>query len=175
MSTQTWGYRPDGTARIFDLAPGDGLPEGWEASPACITNPDLATAEALSAAVEGRAYAAEVAEMGAVVATGADPIELANAMAEIDRLTDIIATGSAENLKLVAEIEAAESEMDKAAEEIVSLKAMLTKAQEDGGFAVAERDEAVARLDAMAADLAQARTDLEAATAPAPAKTAKAR
>lgn len=46
---KTWGYRPDGDAQIFDLAPGEGLPDSWHDSPACITDPALATADALSA------------------------------------------------------------------------------------------------------------------------------
>lgn len=50
----TWGYKPDGEGRIFDLAPGEVLPEGWHASPDCIENPNFATAEALSARAAGR-------------------------------------------------------------------------------------------------------------------------
>lgn len=48
-AVETWGYRPDGDARIFKLAPGEGLPDGWHLSPACIADPALATADALSA------------------------------------------------------------------------------------------------------------------------------
>ena len=47
----TWGYRPDGSARIFDLGPGEDLPDGWHPSPDVITDPARATAEALSATV----------------------------------------------------------------------------------------------------------------------------
>jgi len=29
MSIPTWGYKPDGSAQIFDLKEGADLPEGW--------------------------------------------------------------------------------------------------------------------------------------------------
>lgn len=42
----TWGYRPDGSAQIFDLGSGEALPDGWHPSPTVITDPARATAEA---------------------------------------------------------------------------------------------------------------------------------
>ncbi|GEP04034.1 hypothetical protein [Methylobacterium oxalidis] len=170
----TWAYQPDGAARIFDLAPGEGLPEGWHASPDCITDPALATADALSARLQGREYVPTHAE--ADPATDAPAGALEAAVAEIERLKAIIEAGAAENERLVAEIDAAEVELEKAAAALVALKADLDKAQADGGFAVSERDDAKAALDALKAELDQTRADLEAATAPAaPAKPAKAR
>jgi hypothetical protein len=53
----TWGYRPDGSARIFDLGPDETLPDGWHPSPTVITDPARATAEALSATVARAAEA----------------------------------------------------------------------------------------------------------------------
>ncbi|MCJ2129222.1 hypothetical protein [Methylobacterium sp. E-045] len=170
----TWGYKPDGSAEIFDLAPGEGLPEGWEASPTCIVDPAFATAEALTARSEGRVYIPP-----ALAAAVADPAsgaldELASSVAEIERLQAVISSGMAENERLIGEIQDAEAGLEAAAGEIVSLKALLTKAQEDGGFAVAERDEVLAKLDAVTADLTQARADLDSVTTPkAPAKGSK--
>jgi len=187
-TSPTWGYQPDGSARIFDLTPGESLPDGWNASPDCIADPALATADALTARAAGREYVA------------AAPLEILLAPpasdAEVARLKDVIETGMAENQRLFEDLDAAESARDaaladaatarathehtltaleEAQGELASLKTLLTKAQEDGGFAVSERDEALKRLDAMSADLAQARADLDAATAPAAPKTAKAR
>ncbi|MCC0807513.1 hypothetical protein FPV16_14955 [Methylobacterium sp. W2] len=166
----TWGYKSDGSAEIFDLAPGEGLPEGWEASPTCIVDPAFATAEALTARSEGRVYVPPA--LAAAVADPASGVldELANAVAENERLQALISTGMAENERLIGEIEDAEAGLEAAAGEIVSLKGLLTKAQEDGGFAVSERDEALAKLDAVTANLTQARADLDAATAPPAAK-----
>jgi len=182
MSTinRTWGYKPDGAAQIFDLAPGEGLPDGWHDSPACITDPVLATADALSAALQGRAYVPAVADAvsgfrveGEAAAIDADA--LANALAEIDRLKGVIEAGMAENATLVAEIEAAEKTLEGASAAMSDLQAALTKAQEDGGFAVAERDEANKSLDALKAELAQVKADLDEATKPKPATAAKAK
>lgn len=182
MSTKnpTWGYKPDGSAQVFDLFPGEGLPEGWEASPACISDPDLATAEALSARAEGRAY--EMPVFDAVsgfrvpgAERSADADNLAAALAEIARLQSVIETGSAENAALVTEMEAAEATLAEAADRIAALNAALVQAQADGGFAAEERDAARADLDALKAELDQARADLDAATKPkAPTPAAKA-
>lgn len=173
----TWGYKPDGSAQIFDLAPGEGLPDGWQGSPACIADPALATAEALSARAEGRAY--EVPAFDAVsgfriehAEGSAEAEDLAGALAEIVRLQGIIDTGMAENARLVAEIEQAEAELDVTAKDIIALRASLEQAQKDGGFAVEERDGAIADLDKLKAELAQVRADLDAATAPKPAAKA---
>lgn len=183
----TWGYKPDGSAEIFDLARGEGLPEGWHASPDCIADPVFASAEALTARAEGRFYVPPVADETAAdaVAESLNP-EL---LAEVERLKAIIATGSAENEKLAADVETvmtenealelrastAASNLDRVVAEMAELKAVLVKAQEDGGFAVSERDEALAQIAALQAELGQARTDLDAATAPAaPAAVKKA-
>ncbi|GAA0267245.1 hypothetical protein LNAOJCKE_2990 [Methylorubrum aminovorans] len=180
MSTTnpTWGYKPDGSGQIFDLAPGEGLPDGWHDSPACITDPALATADALSAALQGRAYVPAVADAvsgfrveGEAVAVDAD--ELANALAEIDRLKGVIEAGMTENAALVAEIEAAEKALDEAAKAMADLRDSLAKAHEDGRVNAAERDAAKAAVEALTADLAKAQADLEAATAPKPATAAK--
>ncbi|ACK84671.1 hypothetical protein [Methylorubrum extorquens] len=55
ITVATWGYQPSGAARIFDLAPGEALPDGWDASPSVINDPALASAEALSAAAQPEA------------------------------------------------------------------------------------------------------------------------
>ena len=44
-TTPTWGYKPDGSADIFNLSLGESLPDGWSTSPACIVDPALATAD----------------------------------------------------------------------------------------------------------------------------------
>lgn len=172
QTVPTWGYKPDGSAEIFNLAPGEALPDGWQSSPACIVDQDLATADALTARAGGRVFVppSDLYGLGEPLPLPVDADALANALAEIDRLSGIITTGIDENQRLVGEIEDAEDGLDAAAAEIVSLKALLTKAQEDGGFAVSERDEALAKLDAVTADLTQARADLDAATAPPAAK-----
>ncbi|MDO9353919.1 MAG: hypothetical protein Q7T55_09500, partial [Solirubrobacteraceae bacterium] len=101
-----------------------------------------------------------------------DNDDLTHVLAEVDRLQALISSGVAENERLIGEIEDAEAGLEAAAGEIVSLKDLLAKAQEDGGFAVVERDELNAKLEAMAADLAAVRADLDAATAPKPAAKA---
>ena len=185
----TWGYRPNGDARIFDLAPGQALPEGWEASPACITDPSLASADALTARAAGREYVPPKADPKPL------PASAAAAQVEIDRLQGIIDAGMAENQRLFEELDAAEAacdaaiaeaatarlahehtitSLDAATQDLDDLKAVLTKAQADGGFAVSERDAALADLDTLQAELAQARADLDVATAPAAPKVVKA-
>ena len=179
MSTinPTWGYKPDGSAQIFDLAPGEGLPDGWHHSPACITDPALATADALSAALQGRAYVPVVADaisgfrVDEPAAVDADA--LANALAEIDRLKGVIEAGMAENATLVADIDAAEKTLEGASAAMSDLQSALAKAHEDGRVTVAERNEAKAAAEALAAELAQAKADLDAATAPKPVSAAK--
>ena len=179
MSTTnpTWGYRPDGSAQIFDLAPGKGLPDGWHDSPACITDPALATADALSAALQGRAYVPAVADaisgfrVDEPIAVDADA--LANALAEIDRLKGVIEAGMKENETLVAEIESAEKTLEGASAAMAELQASLAKAHEDGRVTVAERNEAKAAAEALAAELAQVKADLDEATKPKPASAAK--
>ncbi|BAQ43972.1 hypothetical protein [Methylobacterium aquaticum] len=170
QTNRTWGYRPTGEAKIFDLALGAPLPEGWEASPACITDPALATAEALTAAAEGRPYAAPLE--AAPIATSHPLAELEASVAEIERLKAIIAAGTEENARLVAEIEQAEADLDLTAKDIIALRASLEQAQRDGGFAAEERDAAKADLDALGQELARVRADLDTATAPKPAAKA---
>lgn len=166
----TWGYQPDGSAKIFDLAIGETLPEGWSASPAVIEDPSLATAEALTARAAGRAYPAPAQAMPGEVAVrdvaAVDPDALASAVAEIERLKGIIEAGMTENAAMVAEIETAEQTLGEAADRIAALTADLAKAQADGGFAVQERDAAFASLDALKAELDQVKADLDAATKP---------
>lgn len=178
MSTTnpTWGYQPDGSAQIFDLAPGEGLPDGWHGSPACITDPALATADALSAALQGRAYVPAVADavsgfrVDEPAAVDADA--LANALAEIDRLKGVIDAGMAENDRLVAEIQGAETALSEASAAMADLRDSLAKAHEDGRVNAAERDAAKVAVEALTANLAKAHADLEAATAPKPAAAA---
>jgi hypothetical protein len=195
-TTPTWGYKPDGSAEIFDLAPGEALPDGWHASPDCIADPTLATAEALTARVDGRPSPAVLVLQDETSGqpTAVLNADLTNALAEIARLGDIIATGSAENEKLVDEIETVEAARDAALAEVetaraahadtlaaldhattalTELQAQLAKAQADGGFAVEERDAANADLETLRTELAQARADLDAATAPKASKAAK--
>ena len=47
----TWGYRPDGSARIFDLEDGESLPAGWSDTPEVIEDESRRTAEAVSEAL----------------------------------------------------------------------------------------------------------------------------
>ncbi|POR42568.1 hypothetical protein [Methylobacterium sp. V23] len=188
----TWGYQPDGAARIFDLAPGEALPEGWFASPDCITDPTLATAEAITARAAGRAY--ETVLVVSDAATANPLAELEILVTENERLNGIITMGSAENQRLIAEIETVEDARDAALAEVetargahaetltaldhattalTDLQAQLTKAQADGGFAVEERDAANADLETLRTELAQVRADLDAATAPKASGKAK--
>lgn len=180
VTLPTWGYWPDGEAQIFPLAPGESLPDGWSASPSVITDPARATAEALTDRAAGRAYPAPPVE-AAPVSTVPDAM-----LAEIERLNGIIATGMAENEGLIAEITKAEDLLDAAAADVATMRAALAKAEADGVAATAARDEAHAAIasvsaDAAAAiakleaDLAEARKDLEAATAPKVAQTGKAK
>ena len=178
LTVPTWGYRASGEAKIFDLVPGERLPESWEASPACIIDPGLANADALSAAAQGREYVLPVADpvSGFRIdgeAALVDPDALANALAEIERLNGIIATGTAENERFVAELEEADKAMEAAAADVVTLKASLEAAQADGGFAQGELAEAKAQIDALTADLAKARAELDELTAPPKSGKAK--
>lgn len=173
VTVATWGYQPSGAARIFDLAPGEALPDGWDASPSVITDPALASAEALSAAVQGRAYVPATAVVGAMSAV--DPDALGNALAEIERLQAVIATGMEENAALVAEIEAAEQAIEGASAVMADLQASLAKAHEDGRVNAAERDAAKVAVEALTADLAKAHADLAEATKPKPAVTTPAK
>ncbi|MBB2959847.1 hypothetical protein [Methylobacterium sp. R2-1] len=168
----TWGYKPDGSAKIFDLAPGAGLPEGWHLSPSVITDPGLATAGALTMRATGLTFA-HTAEVPASEPSAVD--ELLAALTEIDRLKGVIEAGMAENATLVAEIDSAEKTLEGASAAMSDLQAALAKAQEDGGFAVAERDEATKAIDALKAELAQVKADLDEATKPKPATAAKGR
>jgi hypothetical protein len=43
-----WGYKPDGSARVFRLNPGDELPPGWTDNVYVIQAPELRTGDALS-------------------------------------------------------------------------------------------------------------------------------
>lgn len=157
-SNPTWGYKADGSAEIFDLAPGEGLPAGWDASPSVITDPDYATAEALTARAAGRSYVPPIVSVDDADHVGVD--ELADALAKIERLKGIITTGGEESADLVTQVEAAEEALDKAVEDLTALRAAL-------GTAETDRANAVAATEALAADLAAARADLEALTAPA--------
>lgn len=168
----TWGYMPDGSAQIFDLAPGADLPEGWSPSPSVITDPSRATADALTMRATGLTFAHPVEEP-ASEPSAVD--ELLAALTEIDRLKGVIEAGMAENATLVAEIETAEKTLEGASAAMSDLQAALAKAQEDGGFAVAERDEAHKALDALKVELAQVKADLDEATKPKPAAAAKGR
>ena len=39
---QTWGYKPDGSAQIFDLREGESLPDGWSDRPELWNHPNTA-------------------------------------------------------------------------------------------------------------------------------------
>ncbi|KQO88884.1 hypothetical protein ASF36_23955 [Methylobacterium sp. Leaf90] len=166
----TWGYKPDGSAQIFDLAPGADLPEGWHLSPTVITDPSRASADALTMRATGHTFA-HVVDVPASEPSAVD--ELLAALTEIDRLKAVIETGKAENEALVAEIEAAEGALDGASAAMTELQATLATAHEDGRVTVAERNAAKEAAEALAAELAQVKADLDAATAPKPANTAK--
>ncbi len=159
----TWGYKPDGDARIFDLAPGESLPEGWHTSPDVITDATFATAEALTARAAGRVYVPPAVTAVDEVPAAASPD---TAMAEIDRLKGIIEAGFGENQTLYERLDAAEGELNAAAQDIIDLRAALA----DAGTA---KDAALAKVDAIAAELTQARADLDAATTPAPGATSE--
>lgn len=171
VTVATWGYQPSGAARIFDLALGEALPDGWDASPSVITDPMLASAEALSAAVQGRVYAPAIAAEVRVDVPAVDTEMLGNALAEIDRLKAVIETGMAENAELVAEIDAAGAALTSASAAMADLRESLAKAHEDGRVNAAERDAAKTAVEALTADLAKAQADLAEATKPKPAVT----
>lgn len=173
VTVATWGYQPSGAGRIFNLAPGEALPDGWDASPSVITDPMLASAEALSAAVQGRVYVPAITAEVRVVVPAVDTEMLGNALAEIERLQGVIASGMEENAALVAEIEAAEKALDGASTAMAELQASLAKAHEDGRVTVAERNAAKEAADALAAELAKVQADLDEATKPKPAAAAK--
>ncbi|MBA9067170.1 RNA polymerase-interacting CarD/CdnL/TRCF family regulator [Methylobacterium sp. RAS18] len=175
QTVATWGYQPSGAARIFDLAPGEALPDGWDASPSVIIDSMLASAEALSAAVQGRVYVPAIAAEVRVDVPAVDTEMLGNALAEIDRLKSVIEAGMAENATLVAQIESAEKTLEGASAAMAELQASLAKAHEDGRVTVAERNEAKAAAEALAAELAQVKADLDEATKPKPATAAKGR
>ena len=164
----TWGYRPDGEARIFNLEAGESLPDGWHPSPAVILDPSRATAQALTDRAAGRPYADPQVNAVDMIPAVASPD---TAMAEIERLKGIIAAGSKENEDLVVEITKDEDLLAAAAAEVATMRAALEKAQADGADAVTARNEAQAAADRLAAELTQVRHDLEAATAPKPAAT----
>jgi multidrug resistance efflux pump len=168
----TWGYKADGSAKIFDLAPGAALPEGWSVSPTVITDPALATADALTMRATGLTFAHAVEEP-ASEPSAVD--ELLAALTEIDRLKGVIETGSAENERLIAEIDAAEAALGDASAAMADLRDSLAKAHEDGRVNAAERDAAKAAVEALTADLAKAQADLAEATKPKPATAAKAK
>jgi hypothetical protein len=101
--TPTWGYRPDGSAEIFNLGPGEGLPAGWHPSPDVITDPSRATAEALSATI---ARAAETPRRPVTLRTAAETDGIAELQAENARL----ATENAELRQALAASHAAQAE-----------------------------------------------------------------
>ena len=163
----TWGYKPDGEARIFNLEAGTSLPDGWHPSPSVITDPARATAEALTDRAAGRPYADPVVNAVDMIPAAASPD---TAMAEIERLKGIITAGSKENEALVEEIDRAEGLLGAASAEIATLRAALAKAETDVATA---RDEASAAVERLSAELDAARKDLEAATAPKTAAKAR--
>jgi hypothetical protein len=175
VTVATWGYQPSGAAHIFDLALGETLPDGWDASPSVITDPMLASAEALSAAVQGRVYVPAIAAEVRVDVPAVDTEMLGNALAEIERLQGVIASGMEENAGLVADIEAAEKALDEASTAMRDLRDSLAKAHEDGRVNAAERDAAKTAVEALTADLAKAHADLAEATKPKPAVTTPAK
>lgn len=86
MKNPTCLYRPDREPTVFDLAPGEALPDGWS---------DVPVAPAAAGDV------------------GAD--DLAAAKAEIARLQEVISTGMADNDRLADELQAKEDELEAAA------------------------------------------------------------
>ena len=172
----TWGYKPDGSAQIFDLAPGADLPEGWSPSPSVITDPSRATADALTMRATGLTFAHAVEGPASGPASEPSAVdELLAALTEIDRLKGVIEAGMAENATLVAEIEAAEVALGDASTAMRDLQASLAKAHEDGRVNATERDEAKAAAEKLAAELAQVKADLDEATKPKPATATKGR
>lgn len=168
----TWGYKPDGSGQIFDLAPGADLPEGWHLSPSVITDPSLASADALTMRATGLTFAHSV-EVPASEPSAVD--ELLAALTEIDRMKAVIETGMKENAALVAEIEAADAALDSASAAMTELQATLARAHEDGRVTVAEHNAAKEAAEALAAELAQVKADLDEATKPKPATASKAK
>ncbi|CAO4179643.1 Putative kinesin K39 [Methylorubrum populi] len=179
----TWGYKPDGSAQIFDLAPGADLPEGWSPSPSVITDPSQATADALTMRATGLTFAHAVEGQASGPASEPSAVdELLAALTEIDRLKGVIEAGMAENERLASELDeadkllgAAADSYKKATDDLAAFSEQLAKAHEDTRVNAAERDAAKAAVEALTADLAQAKADLEAATAPKPATTTKGR
>lgn len=186
----TWGYMPDGSAQIFDLASGGDLPEGWSLSPTVITDPARATADALTMRATGLTFAHPFEQPASGSASEPSAVdELLAALTEIDRLKGVIDVGMAENERLAAELEASDAlhesgatvmdslkaDLDAAQATVADLQASLLKAHEDGRVTVAERNEAKAAVEALSADLAKAKADLDEATKPKPASGAKGR
>lgn len=168
----TWGYKPDGSAQIFNLAPGEALPEGWQASPACIEDPALATAEALSARAAGRAYVPPVFEVPKVPVAD-----------EVAKLRAIIDAGMAENARLYERLDAADADLATANSEAETARAAhaetlealervtadVTALRVTLAAAETDRTAALAQIEALTADLAAA-TAPKAPTAPAKPK-----
>lgn len=118
------GYKADGSAWIFQLPPGAPLPEGWSPDPNVISDPAKRSAEAISAALEGRTYAPPAPSFNVVGPSEVETLRARVAELEADkaRLEDVIKAGTAENEKLVAENNALEEELTAAATEMVALK-----------------------------------------------------
>ena len=100
----TWGYRPDGSAQIFDLGPGQALPDGWHPSPTVITDPARATAEALSATV------ARTAETPRRPAVHIPPSAASDAITVLEAENDRLAAEVAELRKALDASQAAHAE-----------------------------------------------------------------
>lgn len=134
----TWGYRPDGSAQIFDLGLGEVLPDGWHPSPTVITDPARATAEALSATA---ARVAQTPQRPAVPPTplGADVIaalraENARLAAEVAELRRALDAGRVAHAEALAHIETLSTQLAEA----LALAAPVERGQADGEIPGAE-------------------------------------
>lgn len=114
----SFGYSRCGRAAIFDLPRGAGLPNGWHSSPDVYADKGIASADAISARLERNPGPVE--DAGPVKAVASQPD--AALTARIAELEAIVSSGQAENQRLVAELSAAEEELDAAAREMSAMK-----------------------------------------------------
>jgi chromosome segregation ATPase len=126
MRNPTYLYHPSEEPRVFDLAPGEALPDGWHDKP-----------------------------VPRVESAPASNDEIVAARAEVARLQDVIATGMAENERLADELEAKEDELEAAAKAIADAgDADTVRAEAETLRAkVAELEGEKARLEKVVEDL----------------------
>ena len=76
-----WGYKPDGSARLFLVIAGGVLPAGWSSDIGVIEDPEKRTGEAVSAAAGPSVYTPVVASEEAAQAVKDDAKQTADELA----------------------------------------------------------------------------------------------